>query len=388
MVSWYADLSSAKTRSTWEIKEQVEKLIGGKKEMSDEEKIEAIYNFITENIRYSSVPFRQSGLIPQKARDVLVNRIGDCKDVATLCLTMLREAGINSHYVLLNTRNAGQYRQALPAILFNHCIVAVETKNGLRYLDLTAHNLPADSLPELDREAFSLVIKPGVKSASLLPVERLATRQVTHRSQVEIKDDNSAQIRYISDWQGAAAALPRMIFRYKGPKEREKMLNDAMGAVFPGAKLTDLEFGGLDAPKSISQIGYRVSVPSYLSDAGQFKLLKLYWSDRINSHPAPAQEKRKFPYYYWPYTDRTEERIEIKLPAGYEPLELAKDVKLSSSVADYSLRFTYANGVVTGLREIINKKVLVTPQEYAEFKQFYNRVVKEDDRSILLKSSQ
>src|SRR5207253_226576 len=104
--------------------------------------------------------------------------------------------------------------------------------------------------------------------------------------------------------------------------------------------------------------------------------------DRISSHPAPAQEKRKFAYYYWPYADRSEERIEIKLPAGYEPLELVKDVTLSSAIADYSLHFTYANGVITGQREIINKKAVVSPQEYAEFRQFYNRVAKEDDRSI------
>jgi len=388
MVSWYADLSRAKTRSSWEIKEQVEKLVGGKKEMTEDEKIEAIYNFITENIRYSSVPFRQSGLVPQKARDVLVNKIGDCKDVATLCVTMLRELGITGYHVLLNTRDAGQYREALPAILFNHCIVAVETRNGLRYLDLTAHNLPADSLPELDREALSLVIKPGVKAATLLPVEKLAPRQVIHRTNVEIKDDMGAQFQYISDWQGAAAAYPRMIFRYKGPKEREKLLSDALGAVFPGAKLSQVEFDGLDAPKSLSRIGYRVSAPSYLSEAGQFKLLKLHWADKLSSRPAPAQEKRKFDYYYWPYADRVEERIEIRLPAGYEPLELAKDVKLTSAIADYSLRFTYANGVITGQREMVNKKAIVSPQEYVEFKQFYNRVVKEDDRSILLKSSQ
>src|SRR5262249_6635072 len=172
IVSWYADLAQTKTRSSYEIREQVEKLFSGKQEIAEEEKIEIIYNFITENIRYSSVPFRQSGLIPQKARDVLVNKIGDCKDVATLFIAMLREVGLNGHYVLLNTRDAGQHPNALPAILFNHCLVAVETRQGLRYLDLTAHNLPFNSLPDLDREAFSLLIKPGVNAPRLLPTER------------------------------------------------------------------------------------------------------------------------------------------------------------------------------------------------------------------------
>src|SRR5262249_16693815 len=137
LVDWYTDLARTKTRRTYEIKEQVERIFAGKKEVSDEEKIEKVYNFITENIRYSSVPFRQSGLIPQKARDVLVNKIGDCKDVATLCISMLNEVGVKSYHVLLNTRDAGQNNNSVPAILFNHCIVAVETPKGLRYLDLT-----------------------------------------------------------------------------------------------------------------------------------------------------------------------------------------------------------------------------------------------------------
>jgi hypothetical protein len=37
---------------------------------------------------------------------------------------------------------------------------------------------------------------------------------------------------------------------------------------------------------------------------------------------------------------------------------------------------------------MVNKKAVVSPQEYAEFKQFYNRVVKEDGRSLLLRVKQ
>ncbi|MGH9853752.1 MAG: DUF3857 domain-containing protein, partial [Blastocatellia bacterium] len=44
IVAWYADLAHTKTRSSHEIKEQVEKLFAGKKNVSDEEKIETIYN--------------------------------------------------------------------------------------------------------------------------------------------------------------------------------------------------------------------------------------------------------------------------------------------------------------------------------------------------------
>jgi tetratricopeptide (TPR) repeat protein len=99
LVDWYSELTKTKTRSSHEIKEQVAKLFEGKENLSEEEKIELIYFFITENIRYSNIAFRQSDFIPQKARDVLVTKIGDCKDLTTLGIAMLNEIGIKAYYV-------------------------------------------------------------------------------------------------------------------------------------------------------------------------------------------------------------------------------------------------------------------------------------------------
>jgi len=385
IVAWYTDLAQTKTKSTFEIKEEIEKLFSSKQSVSEDEKVETVYNFITENIRYSHVPFRQSGLVPQKARDVLVNKIGDCKDVATLCITMLNEVGVRAHYVLLNTRDAGQNRNALPAILFNHCIVAVETRNGLRYLDLTAHNYPIGSLPALDYEAFSLLIKPGVKAAGLLPSENVAKRNISHQSRVEIKDDMSIHVQYKSDWQAEASSYLRGVFRDKGPEEQKKIWTTIIASRIPGVKINQLGFAGLDAPKPTMQIMSQFEADNYTSPAGQFTILKLPWLERIGA--APTQKERKFPFYYWPYADKIEEQVEIRLPAGYEPMELGKDASLSSPIADYSIKFSYANGVITVIRQIINKKSMVSPQEFTEFQQFCRNVMKEDDRSILLKST-
>ena len=51
------------------------------------------------------------------------------------------------------------------------------------------------------------------------------------------------------------------------------------------------------------------------------------------------------------------------------------------------MSYTFANGVLTVSKSLVNKKRRVSPEEYAEFKLFYNRVLKEEDRAILLKSS-
>lgn len=135
LVDWYSDLARTKTRHSFEIKEAVTSLFSEHKTYSDQQKIKKIYDFITENIRYSYIPFRQSALVPQRARNVLVNRIGDCKDKAALCISMLREVGLEGDFVLLNTRNYGRNEHVLASIAFDHVIVAVETEQGRLYID-------------------------------------------------------------------------------------------------------------------------------------------------------------------------------------------------------------------------------------------------------------
>jgi hypothetical protein len=44
-----------------------------------------------------------------------------------------------------------------------------------------------------------------------------------------------------------------------------------------------------------------------------------------------------------------------------------------------------AKGVISASRKLINKKAEITPDEFAEFKTFYNNALKADGLQILLK---
>src|SRR5215510_3478290 len=385
IVNWYLDLARTKTRSSHEVKEQVETLLRGKDSVSQEAKVQAIYDFITENIRYSRVPFRQSGLIPQKARDVLVNRIGDCKDLATLCIAMLSEVGIKAHYVLVNTRDAGENRNAPPSISFNHCIVGVEMPGGFKYLDLTAYNYPMNSVPEGDLGAFSLLIKPGINKPEYLTHDKFAPRRIIRHTNADLRDGKGMAVSSRLRAEGAPGALLRAFFRQKSKKEQETSVVQILSNDFPDVKLTRLENGGIDRREPFFELAYDYEVPNSLGEAGQFKMLKVPWAEPLKNDPGLARDKRQFPYHYWPWADSMSEDIEIKLPSGFEPVEPMKEVRVESPVADYSVKLEFANGVIKGRRELVNKKMVVSFDEYPEFKKFYAAVVKEDQRVILLK---
>jgi hypothetical protein len=69
---------------------------------------------------------------------VFTHRFGDCKDKATLLSAMLREIGIESYYVIINTER-GSITATTPANLeFDHAILAIALPAGVEDARLLA----------------------------------------------------------------------------------------------------------------------------------------------------------------------------------------------------------------------------------------------------------
>ncbi|MGE5398860.1 MAG: tetratricopeptide repeat protein [Ignavibacteriales bacterium] len=385
LVEWYSDLAKNKARASYEIKELVEKLLKGKENLTVDQKIAIIYNFITENISYSSVSFRQSGLVPQKARDVLITKIGDCKDVATLCKAMLNEAGIKSYYVLVNTIDNGRNFCSLPSLCFNHCIIAVETPKGERFLDLTAENYPVNSLPSMDIDAFYLMIKPGVTAPGRIPKNSTQPSNLSRYSEAVISSTGDLNVTTRSVKTGILSASTRGVFRFKDSLEVKKSLSESLNSIFPNAKLTGYEYKNLDEVESPLEYWFRLEIPNYVTETGSFTLIKIPWEDRLETNYGLSYEKRSFPYYLPAFADTMSEEFVLRLPEGFEPMEKDLSASYTSAFADYSLSCRYENGNLYAKRNILYKKTEITIDEYTKCKDFYNKVIKEDSRQILLK---
>ena len=384
IVNWYIDLAETRTRSCYEIDEFLKTLLPENEPLTEQEKITRIYNYITENIRYSSVSFRQSGLIPQKARDVFVTRIGDCKDKAALGIAMLRSAGFTANFVLVNARYEGLNKHVLPSIAFNHAIVSVATQERTLYLDLTAQNFPVGSVPLADQGAFALEIKKGCQPFYLTRHFFMGSvRQ--RRTKVEVQTDNSIQVELHTTRKGAQTAEFRAVYRFKSQADRDKELIESLAQDFPNVELISFNLFDIDSIKPTLDYEYTFKVPDYLMEAGKFLILRIPWADRLSPIRALSYDKRNYPFTYWPNADTISEEITITFPAGYQPLEFTPYYEYSCPIADYRLTLDYNDRILKGTRLMINKESEVTPEIYPAFKEFYNKVVKADGYQILIK---
>jgi tetratricopeptide (TPR) repeat protein len=385
LVKWYADIAKNKRQSSYEIKEQVNRILKSDSLLTDDQKIERIFNYITQNIRYSSLSFRQSGLIPQKARDVLINKIGDCKDVATLFISMLAETGIKANYVLVNTKSEGLNEDILPSLEFNHCIAAIGSGDTKRYFDLTADNFDYKTLPPMDQNAFSLFIREGNENPEYINTETNMAA-VSREHQVIIRNDNSLIDSVCTVKSGYYSAEHRYSYRYLDKEGQTKKIMTSINEDYPTAKMVSFDPGKTDEITSESKYYFTIEIPSYLTEAAGFKFFRLPWMDLIHPTTAISYDKRIYPINF-PFSDLTTEKIYIRLPENYVPAENVYESNLKCKAGEYSNRYEYKNGMLIAERRILLKKTKVMPEDYSEFKEFWNNMLKEETRQILLKEN-
>lgn len=387
IVSWYLELTRQQIKPSREVHEQMAMLKDSLRNNTDLEKIRVVYDFITKNIRYSSIPFRQSAYMPQKARAVLTTKIGDCKDLATLFITMISEFGIKAHYVLVNTFDFGYTRQTpLPSPWsFDHCIAAVETSKGLIYLDLTAPDYAIGSAPEGDVGAFALLIKQGVNAPMTLERSFFTRNSLKRVTEVRLANSDPAEFTVSSVRSGSLAAGMRSNYQDKSKKDREKMLTETLSQEYQNVAIKAFSFDNLDSTQEYLRYNMTYTVSDLMTEAGSFFLVKIPWSETLTPSPAFTLEKRTFPLDYPLYADTIQETLILRLPKGMTLMEPPKPVKKSSPAAEYSVAYTYTSGVLKAIRTFIQKKSFIEPSDYITFKTMYNAVVKEDARQLLLK---
>lgn len=106
---------------------------------TEDEIIHDLAFHVANDIRYVSLEFRVGGLVPQPGASVLKNRFGDCKDKSNFLRMLLREHGIKSYVVLINTDHSGLVEKRCPHYAyFDHAILLIEKSNGEKvYCDPT-----------------------------------------------------------------------------------------------------------------------------------------------------------------------------------------------------------------------------------------------------------
>ncbi len=386
---WYNDMASAKARTNYEVKEVIKDILGDKPNLSTTKKVELIYNYITTNISYSSVSFRQSGLIPQNPSNVLSTRIGDCKDVSTLFVTMCKEAGIKAQLVLVKTRDNGLNTMPLPNIDFNHCIAKVNLNGQDHYVELTSRYLPFRS--DYNSAINSVILDIGNAETTGIRYLNPSNRKennIDYKASVSFRDKDII----VSEAGYKTAALAgdmREVYKELSQKDRIKKVKTGLASTYPENEITRLDITNLDAKvnKDTVYTKFDYELRNTTKTIAGMSIFSLPWADKINASDlqviSPRYSGIDLDQMF--ALDSETEAITLTLPADKKLVEPFQPVNLSNDVLDYSITPKVVGTKLVLTRTLKIKKDFIPAEKVPEFNEIFKKMVEADNREIAMK---
>ena len=386
IANWYSDIvySRMATDSDFEVNEVYKSLFPGKETLTADEKAKRIYQYLADNIAYSSVSFRQSFIVPQKASKTITSRLGDCKDISTLFVSLGRLSGLKSNLVLVSTRDYGIKGMLLPSFLFNHCIVRYEDEKGQeQFLELTDRSLPFKSLPRDLYDASSLIIPtehaPDSK-ITLMPVNtsRKTPDKYVSRIKVEIQNKNmNMDVKFVR--YGSLSSVYRANFRSISEEDARKELQSSYADMFVNPiSISNISYEALDELVDSVSVKAKLVATNEVKKIGSVEAFTIPFFDVIFSVTPFTDDKRNHDFEYWSYenADEYESIVEVTIPAGKTFEELPPNQDLLFHGIHYTITYsTPVQNKVVVTRKVKMNRANIAAKDYAAFKEFATNIL-------------
>jgi tetratricopeptide (TPR) repeat protein len=390
VANWYSDIASVKAKGDFEVKEVVQSIFGDKKNLTEMQKAKMIYEYIAKNFTYSNVSFLQSAYTPKRASNTISTKLGDCKDLSTLFVSMAKEVGLNANLVLVDTRDNGDNPMPLPYIGFNHCIAGLTLADGKKYLlELTDNRNPFGAMSWKLVNSNGLMIPKDGETTNAAALEKLdyKSRTMNFVSRISTINFEGANVTIDRLYRrlGAEASSTRNNWVDVGEEDRRKDFTSNLSSEF-NKKITlkDLSLTNLDNLSDTVDMRYKFQVENATTELLGMQIFKIPWSDAYNTTNFVSLDKRTQPFNIWNFssTPLDLESITILFPKGKKLAEVPKNVTLTCGALDYKLTFTVKPDRLVAVREMKYNKEVLQASEYPAFKDFISKVSEADSKPI------
>lgn len=352
------------------------------KAATEMDKIEAIFKFVSQEIRYMGITTEKDspGYEPHDVNITFENRYGVCRDKAALLAAMLNEAGIPAFLVIIMVGE--KLDPEVPSANFNHAITAARTKDGNYVLMDSTNENTANLMPEYLYNRSYLVATPGGDPLMTSPISPVEDNMALAKTDVKLADDGSATGTTVVDMMGINDVAYRGQLTEAKPDDIRRFFEGSIQSTVAGATITSFKLEPEDLQDTTRNLRFSIgwSVPSILvtgGDAAQLDLPFTGYGFGVAMQVIGESlelDQRRFALNL-DMTCGVREEVTIQLPPT-----LAKPITLpryeNTEHKDFSLTQTISAdaGVLKATVDIRLKSPSVEPADYLVLKQAMARL--------------
>jgi hypothetical protein len=383
VAAWYWKLIEPQMKSSPEINQAVRELTKGKNSPAD--KAKAILYWIEDRVRYVGLEFGTGAYEPHSAKDVFNNRYGDCKDQATLLVTMLRAAGVKAYPVLVPTKLKGKTSARLPSPgIFDHAIVLTEIDGKRIWMDPTTEVCPFGELPEPDRGREVMVIRDGKGEFMATPDYTADENRTYQTASIKLGQDGgiSASVTWTST--GTSDLSARSTYRYAKPSQIKDGFEGTIAAISPDARLTNYSVSDPTRRDEPLKLAYDFQAGGWADRTRKFLIFRPSLYQSVLSATPFSKSERKCDIAFREESASVSE-TRIMLPDGFKVEEVPDNVSLKTDFASFDRTYELASGVLKITEKLIRHDAVVPAGRYGEVKKFYESAIQAQKAQVVLR---
>ncbi len=348
-------------------------------------KIEAIFNYLREHVRYVAVAIGVGAYQPHPPAEVLEYGYGDCKDMTSLTISLLQAIGIEAYPALLSTRSHRSLLPAVPSVKqFDHVVVAVPRNGVYFWLDPACRNCRFGQLPFEDQGASALVVKPGEGELVAIP-ETAEEENVTSTFwEIKLNSDGSSAAHLLLAATGQEELAFRASLAELKPQARREALTGYLSSWFSDPYLVRSEFDGFDEKDSSVSIEADFLSGGYGVAQGEKHFLPVNLNTQNYLGVMFPHEQRANPVSF-DYRFKNQDQIKIVVPTQFEIGELPGAVRLDEPFGLFESTYSAEGDTIIHNRFFVRRQLLVPVEQYPQLKEFYDRAAQEDAARIILR---
>ena len=361
LYGWYSTVCSDIGNKSDELKSKVAELTLNKK--TDLEKVESIFYWVQDNIRYIAFENGIMGFKPDAAQNVYKNKYGDCKGKANLLKEMLKLAGYDARLTWIGTSDL-PYDYSLPSLAVDNHMICTLTLNGKRYfLDGTEDYIALNDYAQRI-QGKQVLIEDGknyiLDKVPQFPAERNKQKKTIKISIEEDKLIGSSSFEY----NGESKINVQRAFAAVRNDAKSESLARFVKRGENNVEVFNVKNSDFDDRQKPLQLSFDFKVNNQVTKTGNELYVVMDWDKEFSSFEIPVDRKNDFEFNQkYHFTTQTE----LVIPAGYKVDYLPAPVK--KTTPDYAFEGTYVNkgkSIVYTKTIIVNKPIL----KRAEFPQW------------------
>jgi len=353
LYGWYRSLVLQLNPKPETLKPVVDNLVKDKK--TDEEKIQAIYYWVQDNIRYIAFENGIAGFKPDEAQNVFEKKYGDCKGMANLLKEMLKLAGYDARLTWIGTKSI-RYDYSIPSLAVdNHMICTVLLGDQKYFLDATEKYNPLGENSERIQDRQVLIENGEAYIIQKVPEADKAKDLEVKKFQLSV-DGEKLQGKCELTLCGETRKNFLYGYNYTKTEEKQKYLENQLSEGSTSISLTDVKVPDLSDRKQTVKISGNALLDNFVSK----------FNNEMYIDADPVKEFKN-----WELKDKRQSdvdfgrkinsriEVEIELPAEYKLSSLPENLSVSEEEFSFVVNYRTEGNKIFYTKEIaINRGII------------------------------